>query len=642
MIRYTFCFILILQAGLLAGEVKLPRLISDGAVLQRNVELKLWGWASAGEKIELSFRDKKFSTQTNSSGEWMIKLPPQPAGGPFTLVFSGTNKVAVNNVLFGDVWVCSGQSNMELTMERVKEKYSKVIETAANDHIRQFLVADKYDFNKEHNDLDAGNWVAATPAAVLDFSAVAYFFACELYQKYKVPVGLINAALGGSPAEAWMSEDALVPFPDYYRELQRFKNDKLIAEIETHDRSTSAKWYNELNTKDVGTGKWNKPEWNDSQWNKVNLPGYWADDQSGEQNGSVWFRKKIEIPASMAGKPGRLWLGRIVDSDSVFINGKFTGTTGYQYPPRRYSFGADVLKPGENIITVRVISNAGRGSFVPDKPYYIAVGADTIDLKGEWRFSIGAAMPPLPGQTIVRWKPAGLFNRMIAPLLNCSIKGVIWYQGESNVRNPMEYEKLFPTLIHNWRERWKQGDFPFLYVQLANFLEAKPNPTESSWAALRQAQLKTLSVNNTAMAVAIDLGEWNDIHPLNKADVGKRLAIAAQKIAYNEPNVIGGGPLYQSHEVKGNKIIIQFKQTGGGLVTKGDALKYFAIAGADKKFVWAQATIEGNKVVVWGEQVDKPVAVRYAWADNPEGANLYNKEGLPASPFSTEDQIQSK
>jgi sialate O-acetylesterase len=240
-------------------------------------------------------------------------------------------------------------------------------------------------------------------------------------------------------------------------------------------------------------------------------------------------------------------------------------------------------------------------------------------------------------QTVVRWKPSGLFNKMIAPLLNYSIKGVIWYQGESNTSRAKEYEKTFPALINNWRQKWNQEDFPFLFVQLANFMEPTDRPVESEWAALREAQRKTLRVPNTAMVVAIDLGEWNDIHPLNKEDIGKRLALAAQRLAYGNNNVVYSGPLYRSMRIKGNKISLSFDHVGSGLTIKdGHALSYFSIAGSDKKYVWAKAIIKGNKVVVWSDAVSKPIAVRYGWADNPVGANLYNKEGLPASPFSTD------
>lgn len=621
-----------------AAQIKLPRLISDGMVLQRDRPVKIWGWASANETVELMFNEKKYTAQADDSGNWTILLPPQPAGGPVAMTFTGKNQLTVNDILFGDVWVCSGQSNMELPMERVKEKYAAQIATAENKNIRQFLVADKYDFNTVHQDLDAGNWKSANPETILEFSAVAYFFAKELYDQYQVPIGLINAALGGSPVEAWMSEDALLDFPDLHKEAQRFKDHKRIEEIETSDRSRSDNWHAELNKKDAGLERWHDPALDDSDWNNMNIPGYWADQGLGYANGSVWFRKKITIPAAMTSKPGKLWLGRIVDADSVFVNGNFIGTTSYQYPPRRYAFDAGVLKEGENTISVRVISNSGRGGFVLDKPYFLSVGNDTLDLTGSWKFKQGASMPALGSPTFIRWKPMGLYNRMIAPLLNYSIKGVIWYQGESNTDQVKEYEKTFPAMIRNWRTKWNQGNFPFLFVQLANFMEAKIQPTESNWAALREAQRKTLAVPNTGMVVTIDLGEWNDIHPLNKADVGKRLALAAQHIAYQNKQVVYAGPLYQSHKIKKNTIVLSFSDIGSGLQAKGgNELTHFAIAGPDKKFVWAKAKIKGNTVVVWSDEIAKPVAVRYAWADNPEGANLYNREGLPASPFTTEN-----
>jgi len=338
------------------------------------------------------------------------------------------------------------------------------------------------------------------------------------------------------------------------------------------------------------------------------------------------------------GKEAKILLGRIVDADSVFMNGKFIGNTTYLYPRRRYDIPTDVLKEGENIVVIRVINNTGIGGFVLDKPYEIDTDKDTVDLKGDWKFKVGDIMPSLASQTFIRWKPLGLYNAMIAPLLNYKIKGSIWYQGESNADRPIEYRKLFPAMINDWREKWGEGNFPFLFVQLPNFMEAKSEPSESNWALLREAQLMTLSLPKTGMAVTIDIGEWNDIHPVDKLDVGNRLALAAEKIAYGENNIVYSGPIYKSMKVEGNKIVLTFDHVGSGLMAKGGGeLKYFSIAGKDKKFVWAKAKIENNKVVVWSDKVMNPVAVRYAWADNPAGANLYNKEGLPASPFRTDD-----
>jgi sialate O-acetylesterase len=633
------------------SQVKLPKLISDGMVLQQDTEVKIWGWAAIHEKISLSFHDSIYQTTANDSGEWDVKLPNLKAGGPYTMTIMSSDTVTIKNILIGDVWICSGQSNMELPMKRVSPIYEHEIANSDNTYIRCFTVPQRFNFNEPQKDLVSGIWQAANPKNVLDFSATAYFFAKELYEKYQVPIGLINTSLGGSPAEAWISEGSLKAFPEHYKEAQRFKDSTLINKIENQDKMRIQAWHNELRKKDEGYKDprkiWNDPTLNTSDWATMKIPGYWTLTQLGHVNGVVWFKKEINIPAfpdkvgidsPMAEQRAKLILGRIVDSDSVFVNGVFVGTTGYQYPPRRYSFPSDLLKEGQNAIVVRVISESGHGGFVLDKHYELITGGQTIDLKGDWQYRLGATMDPLASQTFIRWKPLGLYNAMISPLLNYAMKGVIWYQGESNAERPIEYEELLPALIRDWRKNWNQGDFPFLFVQLPNYMEAKKQPSESNWALLREAQLKTLSLPNTGMAVAIDIGEWNDIHPLNKKDVGKRLALAAQKVAYHDNNVVYSGPLYHSMKIIGNKVILSFTNIGSGLVAQGGAeLTNFAIAGNDKKFIWAKALLKGNKVVVWNSKVQKPKAVRYAWADNPLGANLYNREGLPASPFRTDE-----
>jgi sialate O-acetylesterase len=619
------------------GEIKLPRLISDGMILQRESQVRVWGWANPGESIRISFLGKKLNTIANDKGEWHFTLDPMVAGGPHMMIIDGEKRVEIKDILIGDVWLCSGQSNMELSMERVKEKYPAVISSSANPKIRHFLVPDKYNFNLRERDLTAGQWVSATPKDVLNFSAVGYFFARDLYEKYRVPIGLINAALGGSPAEAWMSEEALEKFPDLLAEGRRFKDDKLIKEIESADQLRSNAWYKELNLLDNGLSKWSSPALEDSSWEEMKIPGYWADQKPGQVNGAIWFRKKIHIPASMTNKTASLWLGRIVDSDSVFVNGRFVGSTGYQYPPRRYTLAADILKEGMNLITIRVINSSGRGGFVPEKPYFIAANTDTIRLDGKWKYKVGATMPLLQGQTFIRWKPFGLFNAMIAPLTTFAIKGAIWYQGESNTTRAKEYNELFPALIHDWRTQWNDNELPFLFVQLPNFMEEKQDPSESQWAELREAQLNTFKKTvATGMVVAIDAGEWNDIHPTDKQTIGKRLALVSQRVAYNEKAFLSSGPVLESFKIAGNKIELTFSNAGKGLVARNGDLKHFAITGADKKFVWAKAKIKGNKVIVWNDIVSEPRAVRYAWADNPAGANLYNSAGMPASPFRTD------
>jgi len=624
------------------SQVCLPKVISDGMVLQRDAEIKIWGWAAEGEKISIHFIDSTYNTTANDKGDWNIRLPKLKAGGPYEMNINASNSISISDIMIGDVWICSGQSNMELNMQRVSPLYGAEITNSENAYIRYFEVPDKYNFNSPQKDLPSGKWKKANPEDVLSFSAVSYFFGKELYDRYKVPVGLINSALGGSPAESWMSEEGLKEFPEHYNEAQRFKDSTLIQQIQNEDRTRINTWYSQLRQIDEGYKNpekpWYSPEYNSSDWSTMKIPGYWANESLGFVNGVVWFRKEINIPVSMVGKPVQLNLGRIIDADSAFVNGIFVGTTSYQYPPRRYHIPPEVLKEGKNIIVVRVINSWGKGGFAEDKPYELVVDNDTIGLKGEWQYKLGAKMEPLRGETFIRWKPLGLYNAMIAPLLDYKIKGVVWYQGESNAGRPVEYRNLFPALIKDWRKNWKQGDFPFLFVQLPNFMEAKPEPSESNWALLREAQLKTLSLPNTAIVVAIDIGEWNDIHPLNKKDVGKRLALAAQKVAYGDDEVVYSGPLYKSMTVEGNKTILTFTSIGSGLMAKGgEQLKNFAICGTDKKFVWANAKIKNNKVIVWSDKVENPMAVRYAWADNPEGANLYNKEGLPASPFRTDE-----
>jgi len=623
-------------------HLKLPRLVSDGMVLQRGVELKIWGWAPVGQRVIVCFLDKEYSTITAADGRWIIELPALKAGGPYKMVIKDRNSlITINDILIGDVWVCSGQSNMEIPIERVRELYEEEIINCENPEIRHFSVPLKYSFDKPQQDLEGGCWQAVDPESVLKFTAVGYFFARELYEKYHVPVGLIKASIGGSPIEAWLSEEALQAFPEYLALANRYKDQKFVQKIEKENAKIDKRWYKNLYHLDKGLGReglpWYDPDCDTSDWSSMELPTYFAEEGLENFNGVIWFRKEIEIPAELANKPARLWMGRIVDGDTAFINGKRVGATTYQYPPRKYDIPANLLQEGKNIIALRVISNEGQGGFVEDKPYKLTLGKQNVDLKGYWQYKVGAVTEPKPEINFVQWKPLGLFNGMIAPLINYRIKGVIWYQGESNISNPVEYQKLFPALIRDWREKWAQGDFPFLYVQLPNYGKAKDQPSESEWAELREAQLKALTVPNTAVAVTIDLGEWNDLHPLNKKDVGKRLALAAQYLAYGDSNVVYSGPLYQSMEIKGQSIEITFTNTGSGLVIKnGGRLRGFTIAGQNKKFYQAEARISRNKVVVKNNKIANPVAVRYAWADNPEEANLYNKEGLPASPFRTD------
>ncbi|MCG2616205.1 sialate O-acetylesterase [Terrimonas sp. NA20] len=623
------------------AEVRLPKLISDGMVLQRDARTRIWGWAAPGEKISVTFLNKTHYATTATDGKWQILLTSLKAGGPYEMQISGSNMIKLKDILIGDVWICSGQSNMEMAMSGVQSKYPDDIASSENKFIRQFAVPKKHLFSRQMDDLSSGSWISADPNSVLKFTAAGYYFARDLYAKYKVPIGLINSTLGGSRTESWMSEQALKPFPELHAEALHFKDTNNIIQTEASDRQRISEWNKRARENDAAyadpIGPWNKTDHNTSTWDEIKMPARWETTKLGNITGVVWLKRDFTMPPSSEGKTAKLVLGNIVEADSTFINGKYVGGMGSQYIPRNYTVPAGLLKAGKNSITVRVVCPSGRGGFIGDKQYALISGDQTIDLSGTWKYKLGVKMENLIGSSFIQWKSTGLYNAMLAPLLPYTIKGALWYQGESNIGRHIQQRSLFTALINSWRESWQQGNFPFLFVQLPNFNAPVNEPSDGGWARFREAQTAALALPNTGMAVAIDIGEWNDIHPLNKKDLGYRLSLAAQRVAYHDKKIVYAGPVYQSMRAEGNKIILSFDNTGGGLISKGDSLHYFAIAGADKKFVWAKASIQNNKVVVWSESIVQPVAVRYAWADDPKGANLYNKEGLPAAPFRTDD-----
>lgn len=638
-----FMIFLLLACQSTFGQVRLPQLVRDSMVLQRDVNIKIWGWAAKDEKVDVKFNGKTYKTKAGADGKWLVLLSPMKAGGPYTMNISASNKITLKDILIGDVWFCSGQSNMVHQMELHNITYAEDIAKASYPEIRHFFIPTLTNLQAPQNDLPTGYWKPATPKDVVRFSAVAYFFARALYEKYHIPIGLINASVGGTPIEAWASEAGLKDFTALLNTIQKNKDTAYISDLNRMAAANNAN--RPQQQKDLGMLSENK--WYEISyippvggWRTINIPGYWEDQGIKDLNGVVWYRKEIDIPASMTGVPAHVFLGRIVDADILYINGKQVGRTAYQYPQRRYNVPADLLKPGKNIFVIQITNTAGKGGFVPDKPYCLFAGKDTIDLKGYWQYKVGEVFQSRSSTNGIGisapHQPAALYNAMVAPAINYSIKGFLWYQGESNANRPEEYAKLLPALIYDWRNQWKQAELPFLYVQLPGFMDMNYLPSESQWATLRESQLKGLAVPNTAMAIAIDLGEWNDVHPDNKKDIGIRLALAARNLAYGE-NIVYSGPLYQSSKVENNKIIVTFNHTGGGLITNdGEELSEFAIARADKKFVWAKAKIEGDKVIVWNDDVPDPIYVRYAWADNPVNPNLYNKEGLPASPFRTD------
>ena len=639
------CLVLFMLPLFLQAKVKLPLLVSDGMVLQRDSKLMIWGWASPGEKVQVKFNRKTVSTVTSSDGSWKIDLPPMQAGGPYSMEVKGSNTIIMNNILLGDVWFCSGQSNMVVNMERVKEKFPGDIASANFPEIRNFFIPTASDVTSVHKELPDAKWVSASPENVLGFGAVTFFFARSIYLEYKIPIGIINSSVGGTPIEAWTSKEGLKEFPQLISRIEKLRDTaylKPLLRSAAKKAGTSAEATSDSRSTDKGMSgplAWYDISYVPEDWQKFWLPGYWDDQGVRGLNGIVWFRKEINVPESMTGKPAKLFLGRIVDADNVYVNGTLSGSITYQYPPRRYNLPAGLLKAGKNIIVVRVTNYSGKGGFVPDKPYYLVAGSDSIDLRGDWIYKVGKVFRPVnpaSGSPAISMQnePTGLYNTMVAPLINYRIKGILWYQGEANTTNPAEYQQLLPALINDWRDKWQLGPLPFIFVQLPNFMEVQYLPSESKWAELRYGQLKSLSVANTAMAVTIDVGEWNDIHPLEKKVIGERLALAAQKLAYGNEKIEYSGPVYKSSVKDADSIKIEFDHVGSGLKIKGGGeLKHFAIAGTDRKFVWAEAKIYNNHVIAWSNEIKDPECVRYAWADNPAGANLYNIEDLPASPF---------
>ena len=624
------------------GQIRLPQLVRDSMVLQRDAKVNIWGWASAGENISASFNGKKYQAKADANGQWIFQLAPMKAGGPYTMELAGKNKIVLKDILIGDVWFCSGQSNMVHQLNIHDVTYANEIATASNPEIRQFWIPTLTSLAGPQENLPSGFWKSAVGEDIRPFSAVAYFFAKKIYQQYKIPIGIINASVGGTPIEAWTSEEGLKDISNLYATIQKNKDTAYLNSLNRRPGGFGNRPAPPVDAGMAGPLKWFDPNYIPKGWRNINIPGYWEDQGVKDLNGVVWYRREIDIPASMAEKAAKVFLGRIVDADELYINGKQVGNTTYQYPQRRYPVPAGLLKAGKNIFVIRVTNSNGKGGFVSDKPYCIFSGTDTVDLKGYWQYKVGLVNRPFGGGGFgggginAQNQPAALYNAMVAPEIKYTIKGFCWYQGESNAGKPQEYEKLMLALMNDWRNKWNQGTLPFLYVQLPGFMDYNYLPSESGWAMLREAQLKALSAPNSAMAVAIDLGEWNDIHPDNKKDVGERMALGALKLAYGE-NIVYSGPLYKSATVESDKIIISFDHVGSGLITNDEeAPGDFAIAGADKKFVWAKAKIEGNKVIVWSDEIKQPMYVRYAWADNPVHPNLYNKEGLPASPFRTD------
>lgn len=601
-------------------------------VLQRDQPLKIWGRADKGEKISITLKDQKAKTVAGKDGSWTVTLNPLGAGGPYEMKIEGKNSITLSNLLIGDVYLCSGQSNMEWALRSTSNAETE-IPASTNPNIRLFTVQKAISYSPQ-KDVIGGSWQECNPSTSINFSAVAYFFGKNVARDNNVPVGLIHSSWGGTDIRSWISWDIMSKEPKYAGadiarleklHLENEENRKRFLEAIKNDKSVGEKWFD--------------PALHTESWKTVSMPKNWERTPIGDQDGIIWFRKEVILTEADLKGNATLGLGAVDDADETFINGVHVGTTYSHNANRQYKLAAGVLKPGKNVIAVKAIDTGGGGGFTGQpEEMYLETGGQKISLAGEWNYK--AAVLSLSFNIINNGPnafPSILYNAMIAPLEQFPIKGTIWYQGENNAYEAFKYRQLFKDLIANWRTKWN-AEFPFLWVQLTNYMQPDPQPAQSTWAELREAQNMALTLNKTGQAVIIDLGEAGDIHPRNKKDVGERLALVAEKAIYGK-NITYTGPTYSGMRKQGDKLIVKFTNTGKGLVAKN---KYgyptgFAIAGADGKFVWAMAYILGNEIYVHSPKIKDPVAVRYAWGNNPDDANLYNAEGLPATPFRTDN-----
>ncbi|MEP6950376.1 MAG: sialate O-acetylesterase [Ginsengibacter sp.] len=621
------------------ANVRLPKIFGNNMVLQRSKPIPVWGWADVGEKITVQFNKQVKSIHADEYGHWMVKLNSEVAGGPYRLTVKGKNGITFNNILVGEVWICSGQSNMEF---EVRSAINAGKEMAGADYaqIRHFKIPAVVPASLQY-DKPGGEWIMCSPENAGAFTAIGYFFAKELYSRLKVPVGLINASWGGTEIETWMSRGALEnseEFRSMIKTLPPFNHDSLErAGKEATIKEVEALQGPLVNVTDVVS--WKDSAMDDSKWPKMKIPSLWEAEQLGDLDGIVWFRKMIDISAKDTGKAATLNLGMIDDNDITYVNGAMAGSTNGYNKKRAYAIPAGVLKEGKNLIAVRVTDTGDGGGIYGDSANLnLRIGDHIIPLAGNWSFRV-ESLSNAASYIDPNSYPSMLFNAMIKPLIPCAFRGVLWYQGESNTDRAYQYRKAFPLLIKDWRTHWHQGNFPFYFVQLASFNAANGNSKNgSAWAELREAQTMALSLAGTGMCVTTDIGEAKDIHPKDKQDVGKRLAAIALHNLYENKDMVCAGPVYQSMETALNRTILSFKNIGSGLSVKGSdgILKGFEIAGVDKQFHDAKGFIEGNRVIMYSDSVSSPAVVRFGWADDAGIDNLFNKEGFPAGPFRTD------
>ena len=643
--KYLLSTLLTLFTTLLPAQIELPKILTDHAVVQRNAELPVRGRTTPATEVTIRFREKSYQTRSDAAGKFRQLIATGAAGGPFELsIATKKERRTLRNLMVGDVWLCGGQSNMEWTVKD-SEGADEAIAGASDTSIRHFKVPRSYGPVPKY-DLPGGAWAVNSPEALPDFTAVGYFFAQHVRAHHKVPIGLLNSTWGGSRIEPWMSETALGHTGG------AFLGEKVMADLErkrAEQRDRLVQRFGDLPASDPywngGRTRLTGPIRETDKWHDIKVPGLWEEQGIEGLDGIVYFKTTIDLPAEYADLPARLGLAKIDDSDWAFVNGTLVGQSEQAYARlREYEVPAGVLRPGRNQLTVRVEDTGGGGGIYADpEDLYLEVGDRRFPLAGTWKMRVATIDIAWSAGAGANQLPTIVFNEMIAPIQDFPIAGVLWYQGESNAGSPQDatqYADQFKTLIQSWRKEWNRPTLPFYWVQLANFMPEQEQPVESDWARLRQSQHAALELPHTAEAVIIDIGEAGDIHPRNKHDVGDRLARAARHQVYGEEELLYSGPTVRKAEREGAGVKIHFDHAGTGLTARRDRYGYlrgFALRDADGNWHWAQASLKDvDTLLIESEAVKKVTAVRYAWADNPADANLYNSEGLPASPFEIE------
>lgn len=628
----------LLLTSTVSAQVSMPKVFGSHMVLQRDIEIPVWGNAPSGTEITVQFGQTETKAIANEKGSWILHLPRFKAGGPYKLVVYQTEKpdqkIEFDDVLVGDVWLASGQSNMELQVQEAKDA-TKEIKQADYPDIRFFNVSHNKSVKPEA-DVLGGSWQVCDSVTVKTASAVAYYFARKIHSDINIPIGILQSTWGGTPVEAWTSREMLLTSPITRNTV--LANDSVGPRHFVKDSLDLIRFwdivYHPKNKTDKAV---TISSYNDSKWSNIKMPSILKTSGIPYYKGMVWLRKIIEIPGNFNIRNMILNLGHPEMNYSVYLNGnEICKTIWNANPTHIYSIPAKFIHKGKNLLSVRMAYLWGGGGFnPPTEEMYISDGNTKLTLAGEWKYAKDLE-PSLPKIHNYHYYPGYVYNAMLSPVIPYGLKGFLWYQGEANDTLAYNYRTLFPMMINDWRIRWQQGYLPFLYIQLPNYKKRQTEPVESEWAELREAQAMALVQPNTGMVCTIDLGEAKSIHPKNKQDVGFRLALQAEKVAYGKTGIVSG-PMFSGFKTEGNAIRISFSETGSKLKTNDkSAPRKFTIAGADHKFYNATAQIRNDEIIVSSDKVTNPVAVRYAWSDNPD-CNLINAEGFPVVPFRTDN-----